>query len=252
MSQRKYSICILLICLGIFGLNRIFPAASKAFAWESFTGSGWALTVRNPSPEAEVSGRNSSQGGELPASQAHAQPNTEVKHKAESGGHHEPGMFDFNVWILISQTINFFVLLYLLKKVLYGPINSIIEERKRKIQKDLENAELENKKGMEFKAEYEKRLGAVEQEAYQIKKKALSEAASAKEEIIAAAKANAEKLIEKAQKEIILERQKAWVELREEVVKLAMLGAEKVIEKSLDDPTHHALIRKAIEEVEKR
>ena len=159
-------------------------------------------------------------------------------------------MFDFNIWILISQTINFFVLLFILKTFLYGPINSVLEERREKIQGSLQNAENEGKKVAVMKAEYERRIGGVEEESYQIKKKALSEATSAKDDILSNAKATAEKLLEKAQRDITIERQKAWVELREEVVKLALLGAEKVIDKSLDSATHHELIRKAISELE--
>ncbi|MFZ2956092.1 MAG: F0F1 ATP synthase subunit B [Candidatus Ozemobacteraceae bacterium] len=170
-----------------------------------------------------------------------------------AGGHAEegPGMFDWDKFIILSQLINFFVLLFLLKRFLYVPITAVLEERRRKIAEAIAAAEAENRKGTEYKVEYQKKLGAVEQEAYQIKQQAIGEAQSARDEILAGAKTRSLELVEKAHKDIVIERKKAWVEMREEVVRLSLAVAERVIEKSLDDKEHHELIGKAIEGLEK-
>lgn len=179
------------------------------------------------------------------------QPKAEAVHGPEKGGHaEEPGMFDINWGILISQTLNFFILLFVLNKLLYGPINSIVEERRNKIQQTLQSAEKEKTDALALKADYEGRLAVVDKETYQMKQKAISEARQAEEDIVKKAKEAAGKLTDKAQKDITLERQKAWLQLREDVVKLALSCAEKVIDKSLDDPTHHEIVKKAIAEIE--
>lgn len=164
---------------------------------------------------------------------------------------HEPGMFDINPWILLSQIINFFVLLWLLNRFLYGPINEVLEARRRKIAESIEAAEIENRRAGELRGQYEGKLAQVDQEAYQIKQKAITEAQAARDEIIAGARTKSAEMVEKAQQEIKLEKKKAWADLREEVVRLSLLVAERVIEKSLDKKAHHELINKAIDSLER-
>ncbi|MBF0408806.1 MAG: F0F1 ATP synthase subunit B [Candidatus Riflebacteria bacterium] len=171
-------------------------------------------------------------------------------HQPEKG-HGEPGMFDISWGILISQTLNFFVLLYLLKSVLFAPVNQILQERKKLVLADLTAAEESKKKSAEIQKELEKRLGAVEEEAYRIKQDAISDAQAAKEEILTDAKVKSGEMFEKTRHDIMMEKKKAWVELRERVVKLSLMVAEKVIEKSLDEKSHHELIAKSIDQLEK-
>ena len=44
-------------------------------------------------------------------------------------------MFEFKIWVLISQTINFFVLFWILKKFLFIPIGKVIDARREEIAK---------------------------------------------------------------------------------------------------------------------
>ncbi|MBF0499589.1 MAG: F0F1 ATP synthase subunit B [Candidatus Riflebacteria bacterium] len=188
-----------------------------------------------------------------PVSAAGGADAPQVAAESAHGDAHEPhaGMFDFDKFIILSQLINFFVLLFLLQKFLYVPVRTILEDRRRKIADTLAAAEAENAKGSEFKAEYQNKIAAVEQESYQLKQKAISEAQNAREEILTVAKSRSAELLEKAHKDIIIERKKAWAEMREEVVRLSLAVAERVIEKSLDDEAHHEMIHKAIEGLEK-
>lgn len=186
-------------------------------------------------------------------------PTAEAVHAAPAaGGHgaeakaHEPGLFDVNPWILVSQVINFFVLLWLMNRFLYGPINEVLEARRKKISDTLDSAAAENQKAGELKGDYEKKLAQVEHEASQIKQKAITEAQSARDEILAGARSKSTELVEKAHMEIMLEKKKAWADLREEVVRLSLLVAERVIEKSLDPKSHQDLINKAIDGLERR
>jgi len=115
----------------------------------------------------------------------------------------------------------------------------------------MDAAEGKNREAAEIKAQYEKKLAGIEQEAYQIRQKAISDAQASRDEILAEAKAKAAGVLDKAQHDISIERQKSWVQLREEVVRLTMAAAERVVEASLDDEKHHALIRRTIEQLER-
>ncbi len=160
---------------------------------------------------------------------------------------HEPGMFDFDLTILVSQTINFFVLLFLLNRFLFVPIGNIIEERRRNLGHIKMLTDAEHQKALELKQEYEKHIEGIQEELYQIRQKAILEANHRVEEIIEEARKRAEEIIEHGEMEIFMERQTAWARLREEVVQLTLMAAEKVVEESLDDKMHRRLIEATIE-----
>ncbi len=160
-------------------------------------------------------------------------------------------MFDIDPKILVAQTVNFFLLLWLLNKLLYVPLAQLIEQRRAHIATDIDLARHERRQAETIRQEWEKKIETVDQETYRMRQQAISEANAAREQIIAEAKAAAASQKQAAERDILLEKQKAWVELREEVVQLSLAVAEKVIEKSLDDQTHRDLIRSTISQLEK-
>ncbi|HPW59081.1 MAG TPA: F0F1 ATP synthase subunit B, partial [Candidatus Rifleibacterium sp.] len=160
------------------------------------------------------------------------------------------GMFDFDLTVLISQTINFFILLFLLKKFLFAPIGNIIEERRRHIGRVRLEIEAEKAKTIELKAEYEKHIENIQQELYEIRQKAIRSADERVEEIIDEARKKAGEIIEQGEMEIFMERQSAWARIREDVVQLTLMAAEKVVEESLDDEYHRRMIARTIERLE--
>lgn len=171
-------------------------------------------------------------------------------HKQAAGESHEPGMFDVDLTILVSQTINFFVLLFVLQRFLFIPISKVIDERQQNLGHIKLLAEKEHTKALEFKTEYEQHLAKIDEEIYAIKQKAVLEADQKSDEIIKEAHKKAEEIIEKGEMEVFMERQTAWARIREEVVQLTLMAAEKVVEESLNDDLHRKLISNTIERLE--
>ncbi len=163
---------------------------------------------------------------------------------------HPPGLFDIDLSILISQTINFFVLLFILNRFLFKPVGKLIEERRDHLGRIKIATESEYAKALEFKAVYEKHLENIEEEIYQIKQNAILQAKEEAEKIVTEGKEKAEEIVERGELELFMERQTAWAGLREDVVKLTLLAAEKVVEESLDDELHQKLINKTIDRLE--
>ena len=64
----------------------------------------------------------------------------------------------FNIWTLIFQIINFVVLLYILRRILYKPIREIIEKRRGLIAKTVEDAENTKKEALELKEKHQEEL----------------------------------------------------------------------------------------------
>ncbi len=162
---------------------------------------------------------------------------------------HGPGLFDIDLTILASQTINFFVLLFVLKRFLFIPIGNIIEERRRNLNQIKTLAVAEHQKALDYKQEYEKHLDNLEAELYELRQKAILETEGKVAEIIHEARKRAEEIIEHGEMELFMERQSAWARIREEVVQLTLMAAEKVVEESLDDRIHRKLIESTIEKL---
>ena len=159
-------------------------------------------------------------------------------------------MFDIN-WTMAAQIINFAVLVAILAKFAYKPFLKILEDRKMKIQNDLDSAEQNRLDGEKFKQEYLDKLEEARLQAQSIMDKAVRTAEQAKDEIIKQAQEESAKLLKNAKDEINRERDKAINELRAEVVTLSLAAASKIINKNMDDQVNAELVENFISNLDK-
>ena len=152
-------------------------------------------------------------------------------------------------WELVIQIINTIVLFWVLKRILFKPVLSIIDARENAIKSDIATGEQAKSEGLALKAEYEQKLAAVKNEGQEIIKQATLRAEQKSEEIISTAKEEAISLKERANKDIAQEKQKVMNELKNDISSIAILAASKVIEKDIDQAKHEEMINKFIEEV---
>ena len=135
-------------------------------------------------------------------------------------------------WRLLAiQIVNFLVLLFLLKRFLYTPLLTLLDERRRLIAKGVSDAE-----------EAKERLTMAETEGAQLLKesaqkadKALSNALSSATHLKEKAALEAENIKATLLKEAALEGERIKAEALKEteahIAKLAILGAEKILRK---------------------
>lgn len=152
--------------------------------------------------------------------------------------------------LLVAQIINFLILLFLLKKFLYGPILKILDERKQKIAESLANAEEIKQKLAEMIEERDKQLAQTAKES----KKIIEEAMVFANQIIADAHKKAETDIENmiAKSEIAMaqERDKLHQEIRAELADLVALGMQKIAGKVLTAKDKSDLAETSLKEFE--
>ena len=152
-------------------------------------------------------------------------------------------------WELAIQIINTIVLFWILRKILFKPVLSIIDARESAIKSGIATGEQAKSEGLALKAEYEQKLAAVKNEGQEIIKQATLRAEQKSDEIISSAKEEAISLKERANKDIAQEKQKVMNELKNDISSIAILAASKVIEKDIDQAKHEEMINKFIEEV---
>ena len=85
---------------------------------------------------------------------------------------------------IIALVINFFVLLFILQKLFYSPVTDIMEERQRKIEENITNAERKNEEAHELITAYEKKMSEIEKEKTETMNEALKEAEEYKRNLV--------------------------------------------------------------------
>ena len=144
---------------------------------------------------------------------------------------------------LIAQILAFLILIWMVNRLLWGPMIKALEERRKRIADGLAAAE-DSKKG----------LVEAEAEATQTKQQARADAA----EIIASSEKRAQEIVEEAKTaareeseriktaaraEMDRELEQAKEQLSKRVAELVVTGAERILAKEVDHDTHTSAMK---------
>lgn len=155
-----------------------------------------------------------------------------------------------NTGYLLSQIVNFLLLLFILQRFAYKPVLRMLNERRERIKTAMEEAEEARRKAAQAEEEYQRRIEEARKEAEAIISRAEEQATQLRGEILAQAQEEARALRQKAEAEIELLRRQALAGVQEQIADLAILAASKVIGQSLDEKGHRRLISEFLAEVD--
>jgi F-type H+-transporting ATPase subunit b len=153
-----------------------------------------------------------------------------------------------NVPQMIAQMVNFFILLAILRLVLYKPVLKMLDERKQKIAEGLNAAEIARAEASQAQANIQATLDQSRREGQEIVAGAQQIASRIQTEAREQSARDREQAVERARQEIQLERDRAIAELRGEFASITVSAAEKVIGQSLDRDAHQRIIDEALAE----
>lgn len=156
-----------------------------------------------------------------------------------------------NLGYLVSQIVNFTILALFLYFVGYKPVLRMMDERRARIEKGLQDAQEASRRAAEAQEEFERRLAEAKREAQEILAQATAQGEKVREEILAQARAEAQELLERAKEEIRLEREQAFQELQRQVADLTILVSSKVLGAVVDEERQRRLIREFIEQADR-
>jgi F-type H+-transporting ATPase subunit b len=157
-----------------------------------------------------------------------------------------------NPAVLGLQALVFLVLLWLLRRFLFGPVQQIMRARELEVQQHLDQARDHQTTAERIRDELQQRLDTIQEEARRRMREVADEAKAARDTAVAEARAEAERLLQRAASEIDLEKRKAIADLREQVADLALSAASKAIQETLDESTQRRVIDQAISSLEQR
>ncbi|MFT4107116.1 MAG: F0F1 ATP synthase subunit B [Lacrimispora sp.] len=145
--------------------------------------------------------------------------------------------------------INVFILFFGLSYMLFNPVRDMLEKRKQKIAGELKNAADDKQAAHAMKEEYETRLREVKLEAEAILEEARKQARLRESEILAQARDEASRIVERGNREVELERKKALDDMKEQIISIASAMAGKVVASSMDLRVQETLIDETLREM---
>ena len=117
----------------------------------------------------------------------------------------------------------------------FYPARKFLEKRKQGIADDIETAQKEKEEAAKLKTEYEEKLKNIDAEAETILADARQRALANENRIVTDAREEAGKIIDNANREADLEKQKVANEVKEEVINVASAMAGKIVAASLSE-----------------
>lgn len=150
---------------------------------------------------------------------------------------------------VIAQALAFIILLWVLKRVLWGPVLAIIAERQHEIANTYSRAEEAKAIADAARKDYEARLAQADAESRQRIADALAQANTMKDEIIANARQQADRIVASGNDKVRLEMEKAQVQIRDASTKMAVELAGRIIQQNITVESQKSLIDRFIEGV---
>ena len=151
---------------------------------------------------------------------------------------------------LVFHALLVLVLFFILGKLLFKPVQKILDKRKEMVQSSIEDAQQKQQQAQELKAEYDQKLAAAMTERDQIIQDAYKTAQEQERAILEDARQEAARIRERASREVALEQDKARDLLKKETVGLAAAIAEKFVRESISVSDQKQLVEDAIAEME--
>lgn len=132
--------------------------------------------------------------------------------------------------LLLINTANFALLLFVLWYFLYAPVMRILEERRQKVAKGVKDAQAAEAKLREIEGSRQEVLAHAGREADAVLASARTSATAREREIIAHGEASAAAALEEASAQAQELKAQALRESKEELAKLVVLGIEKTMQ----------------------
>lgn len=150
---------------------------------------------------------------------------------------------------LLTQVVNFTIMVFVLTKFLYKPILKTLEERKRKIEEGLKFTEKVKEEIEKTEKNRQEIMDKAKAEARQIIEETKNSAKRLESEIITKAHKEAEEILIKGRKELEQEKIEMEKAVSKHTVDIAAHMVEKLLNKMLSKEDHEALIEKKLREI---
>ena len=151
--------------------------------------------------------------------------------------------------VILAQAVNFFALLAILSFFIYKPILKLLDERKERIAKAEEHAQLVEDKLARAEELTHKELKKAQHKAQEIIAASKEAANQQGEELIKNAKEKVGKIVEEGRAVIMKEKDAAAKQIQTEVGEIIILATEKLLSREIKIEDQNKFVEEAITEV---
>jgi len=154
-----------------------------------------------------------------------------------------PGLM---IWTIVCFAATFFFL----KKLAFGRVQAMIDERRDRISKAIDEADNAREEARHLLEEHRKLIGQAKSESEEILAEARRLADAQRERVREESEEDRQRRLEETRRQIEQATSQALGEIRDEVGKLSLLAAEKITRKSLSGADQQRLIDEALAEID--
>ena len=159
-------------------------------------------------------------------------------------------LIEVNPGLMIWTIVCFLVVLFVLKKFAFGPVQQMIDTRRERIQNALDEADRARDEARNLLEEHRKLIGQAKSESEEILAEARRVADAQRERVRVETEEDRQRRLEETRRQIEQATQQALGQIRDEVGKLSLVAAEKITRKSLTGPDQQRLIDDALAEID--
>lgn len=171
----------------------------------------------------------------------------EIAEKTEKGVFASLGI---NPTLFLFQLANFIVVALILWFLILKPLTKKMAERKQIIDDSLANAEKLKNKLAKSEEDYLARLAAAQAEAEKILEQARRDGEQLSDELKEKTRSEIAKLVSDAKKQINSEKEEMLVNFKSEAADLVVLALEKILQEKIDDKADEKFITEVIKSLD--
>lgn len=154
-----------------------------------------------------------------------------------------------NPWTALFTFCNMLITFAVLRHFLFKPVKQMIDDRQQEIDQMYADAAQAKQNAEEAEKQYQDHLQSIKAEQDSMLREATVRAQKREEEILTAARDEAQALRAAAEAEMAQERKKAVNDLKNEIGDMAVEIASKVVEREINQSDHQTLIDEFIRNV---
>jgi F-type H+-transporting ATPase subunit b len=158
-------------------------------------------------------------------------------------------MLNLSWGLMVWTLITFGISVYVLRRYAFAPLQKLMDDRRMAVQESMDAAEQTRAEAQRLLHEYEATLAKVRAEAEEIMERSRATGEFAKAEIMEEARAQADRVLEKAHEQIDRDSRAAVRDLRAQIAELTALATEKVTKRALTPDDQERLIQEALNEL---
>jgi F-type H+-transporting ATPase subunit b len=152
--------------------------------------------------------------------------------------------------LMIWTIVCFLVVLVVLKRYAFGPIQQMIDTRRERIEQAITEADNAREEARNLLEEHRKLIAQAKAESEEILSEARKVGDAQRERVRQETEEDRQRRLDETRRQIDQATVQALGQIRDEVGKLSLAAAEKIVRKSLTDADQQRLIDEALAEID--